>query len=913
MADAGQSPNSDVSNVDGSVDFSGGVNSLKVTTIQSTQNPNGLGRNELAWLTNGSVRDGGITPRAGWKFKKVLTDGSLPFTGGFMYQPLDGSDPYLVFLNGGSVYRANTDDAAVTNLSTTAFVRNPAITPQVTISSVSGNPGLTVGTVVPVAPDIQSQWGLPSTMTMPAGGSVSTSFPLSGSVPGSVGDVIIFYGSYTIQSKNIFINSGLNAWEADLVLVNQNYPVGVTNAARGYGNPHGIPAVGKLTNFTWVPLAAFVAPAIGNTVATKFAGPPVSVSKIGATANTVLFFSGTHFCVGEILSENIVYDSGTNSFVNTVDVRLHFSGGVVNGHIITNPMCGHNYNMPVGSSVPSGSASLLNCSAIPGWTFDTFLAQNGGGGTVNLTARQPAPPVPDFIPGLPVNVGDTLNFTFASALVTNIRTGDFGAPTTFQAAFFCQGNEFLIIQAGDYKSLPLFWDGSLLRQSIGINNNAVAPGTPGVNELPPGGPMDFYMGRLWYSVGFNFQAGDISGGASGTAQYNFRDSILDVTENPLVLGGDGFRTPANEGNITALKHNANQDSALGQGILFAFTSKGAHGLTVPVTRTDWIAANNQNQPKLVPVQLAMGTLSERSVVAVNGDLFYQDPLGNIRTLLTAVRYFGQWGNLPISSNINRLTQFVNPSLLNFGSGIYFNNRMLQTSLPLLTDQGCAHQALSVLDFESISSFGSNLSPTWDGMHEGLDILELFTAVFTSGERAFAAVRSRADNTIQLWEITKSDQFDNLNNRIQMQIEFPAFTWGNEFSLKQQIGAELWIDRLFGEVVFTMEYRPDGESCWQKWHEWKVCSPRNSCESTGTNPCTGLSQVQCYPLIPFGESYRQTMTLPTPPQSCSSASGRPSFVNYQCQPRLTVKGFCRIRGFLLHAVPKERKLYEGKVC
>ncbi len=218
-----------------------------------------------------------------------------------------------------------------------------------------------------------------------------------------------------------------------------------------------------------------------------------------------------------------------------------------------------------------------------------------------------------------------------------------------------------------------------------------------------------------------------------------------------------------------------------------------------------------------------------------------------------------------------------------------------------------------MDLEPISSFGSQSPPIWDGMYEGLDILQTFSGIFSGKERAFAVVVSRVDFSLQLWELTADDRFDNTDTRIQMRAEFPAFTWGNEFSQKQQVSAELWIDRLYGEVVFTLEYRPDGESCWQKWHEWKVCSPRNSCESTGVNPCTGLAQVQCYPLTPFGESYKQTMTLPTPPNSCQSQSGRPSYINYQCQPRLTVKGFCRIRGLLLHAVPKERKLYDSKIC
>lgn len=73
--------NSDVTKVDGSLDFSGGVNSVKVTTIQSQQNPNGLARNELAWLDNATCRDGGITQRFGWLLNGQMHDGSALFQG----------------------------------------------------------------------------------------------------------------------------------------------------------------------------------------------------------------------------------------------------------------------------------------------------------------------------------------------------------------------------------------------------------------------------------------------------------------------------------------------------------------------------------------------------------------------------------------------------------------------------------------------------------------------------------------------------------------------------------------------------------------------------------------------------------------------------------------------------------------
>lgn len=912
MAAASQSPNSDVSNVDGSVDFSGGVNSLKVTTIASQQNPNGLARNELAWLTNGTVRDGGITPRGGWKPLKKIGTGSAAYQGGFLYQPIDGSDPYFLALIGGRLYKIGADDQGIQDLFSTAYVQNPNNKPGITIKNLSIPPVGTVGDAT-VAPDIQSLYGLPPFFSQPAIGS-NISFQSNTEPQGSVGDIILFYGTMTVTALSIAYDSANGRWLANVTLKADHsniLPAGQTINGTVFGDPHGVPVSGQLTNISTWGMQPFSAPNFLDTVPVTFTNPvdvrlqPGSYILQDATKSYPITVPNN--------DQVITYDGGTN----TLSDDMGFHALILrnpDGTLVTN-ICGKpvaNLNTLGGATITPTALLHMDCSPVPAWTLSPFTV--AGIGNSHMTMTQPASVPGGLFPDGNIAVGSTMNFVWSTAQVTNIKhSTPFNFGSGLNKPFFVQGNEFCVVQAGDYVTLPLFWDGSTLRQSIGINNNAVAPGTPGINELPPGGPMDFYMGRIWYSVGFNFQAGDISAGPSGTAAYNFRDAILNVTENPLVLGGDGFATPANEGFITALRHNANQDAALGQGVLFAFTSKGAHGLTVPVTRTDWIAANNQNQPKLVPVQLAMGTLSDRSVVAVNGDLFYQDPLGNIRTLLTAVRYFGQWGNLPISSAINRLIQFNDKTLLSWGCGIYFNNRMIQTALPIFTPQGTVHQAMSVMDFEPISNFESQTAPIWEGMYEGLDILQTFSGVFNGKERAFAIVVSRVDFSIWLWELTADDRFDNTDTRIQMQAEFPAFTWGNEFALKQQLSAELWIDRLYGEVVFTLEYRPDGESCWQKWHEWKVCSPRNTCESTGVNPCTGLAQVQCYPLIPYGESYRQTMTLPTPPQACSSASGRPSCINYQCQPRLTVKGFCRIRGLLLHATPKERRLYDGKVC
>jgi hypothetical protein len=485
--------------------------------------------------------------------------------------------------------------------------------------------------------------------------------------------------------------------------------------------------------------------------------------------------------------------------------------------------------------------------------------------------------------------------------------------------FFDQAEQFEIIQAGDFLTLPLFWDGAILRRSKGITNLAVASGTPGVNEIPAAGPMDYFMGRLWYAQGRQYSAGDIVKGASGTAQYRFRDSVLEVTENPLCVGGDGFTVPDNAGNLRALGHSTQINASISQGQLFPFSREAVYAQNVPITRANWIAATNSNQPLQTIAQLTNGAVNDRSIVVVNGDIYYQTLEPGISSLMIATRYFDQPGNIELSAAEDRILNFVDRSLLPFATGAYWENRLLESSLPKQLPQGVVHTAVIPLDFLPISVFGSNFLPAWEGHHEGLQILQMLTGDFGGLKRLFfitvsagvAATKTTPAvpaGTIQLYEQVNNQQFDfnpTGEARIQWQFETPAYTWGREFDLKKLVSAEFWVDRIFGEVLFKVEYRPDGETCWQPWHEWVVCSARNTCEDV-INPI-------CYPEQPYGEGYRQTMALPLPPKTCASQSGRPSNVGFQFQLRVTIRGFCRIRGIQLFAEEVKRSLYGQLVC
>src|SRR5208282_1133895 len=97
---------------DGSLDWSKGVDSLKDPLLTSRLNPNGLERDELSWLIGGTVRGGSISPRSGWNFLGVVSDGASLFQGAQMYQPIDGSTPYLLDSIGGHIYQRYADAAA---------------------------------------------------------------------------------------------------------------------------------------------------------------------------------------------------------------------------------------------------------------------------------------------------------------------------------------------------------------------------------------------------------------------------------------------------------------------------------------------------------------------------------------------------------------------------------------------------------------------------------------------------------------------------------------------------------------------------------------------------------------------------------------------------------------------------------
>lgn len=494
----------------------------------------------------------------------------------------------------------------------------------------------------------------------------------------------------------------------------------------------------------------------------------------------------------------------------------------------------------------------------------------------------------------------------ASTVVVATDTA-FGGAVPFVASVNGSGGDWQVTAVG----LPALPANHIYLVSIDSNpgtNVAVGTNLYSDAELPAAEAMSYYMGRIWMANGREYVAGDIVGGPSGTPQYNSTDAILHFTENTFLSLGGTFIVPTSAGNIRALAFAINLDTSLGQGQLLALTRSQIYSVNVVPDRAAWAALS---EPIQRVAQVNFGTTSDRSVTPVNGDLFFQSTDG-VRSFTQALRYFQQWGNVSISSEEDRIVALNDRSLLRFGSGIEFDNRLLQTCLPYQTDLGVCHRGIMPLDFDLISTLEEKAPPAWEGVLEGVAFMRLLKGDFGGLQRAFSIVRS-VDGFLEVWELTSQD-IDDTNgddtNRVDWVIETPSYTWDSLFKLKQLDTIELWIDKLYGTVEFTVSFRPDQHGCWEYWHHWEVCTAKNECElPLAPTPCN-------YPQQVYRQQYKATMVLPKAPQYCGTGNPsvpRPLNIGYSFQFRIEIKGFCRLRGIVAHAFERDKQPYLGITC
>ncbi len=475
-----------------------------------------------------------------------------------------------------------------------------------------------------------------------------------------------------------------------------------------------------------------------------------------------------------------------------------------------------------------------------------------------------------------VNVDDTPTAGIPAATVVvflDVNSQDVGI------VYMVQAEDFLIAQDGLSKAF--IFDGGSSRRAMTESG-----------EIPTGTVMAYGIGRLWVAIpGRGFVASDIVYGPSGTALYDKRDAILKFTENTFLAGGGAFVAP---GEITAMAFVSSLDTSTGQGPLMVFTDSAVLSVNAPTSREAWAVIQN---PILTTSLIANGATSFYGTLpTVNGDIFYR-ALDGLRSFFVARREFGNWGNTPISSEIENLLINDGPELLKFQSAIMFDNRLLFTGRSRPDRYGASWQGIGALDFDNLTSMLEKSAPVYDGTWTGVDTVWLFTGKYGRTQRAFiAAINSDGEN--ELWEISKNHQFENGTGRIKWSMVSRAFSFKSPLEMLRLENLEIFPDKVMGRASTTVRFRPDEYPCWSDWkaqsvcYNWRKCTPFTNCAMP----------------IPFQGGYKTRLPFGQPPDTDETNDGKPMRLGYVHQIEVVNEGYFEVKMIRLVAVQPDEEVY-----
>lgn len=479
------------------------------------------------------------------------------------------------------------------------------------------------------------------------------------------------------------------------------------------------------------------------------------------------------------------------------------------------------------------------------------------------------------------NVDDTPgNINGSGAIVTFFDVN----PATQLQAWLWQSEKWM--NWNDGQSETVFFDGASSRRSLGLI----------AGELSAGRMGTYWKGRNWWvnPDGITFRAGDVVYSSSGTPLEKYRDAVLKQTQNNFLATASGFSVPGSAGFIQAMRFVNILDVSLGQGPLQVLTPELIFGCDAPVDSAQW---QNITNPLLAVSQYANGGVSQWATQLINGDMGYRSPDG-FRSLVIGRRDVEAGGNVPISREVSYYLDRDDQSLLNFCSGIFFDNRWVMTTTPVYTEHGVYHRGLVVLNYDIISNVRGKKPPAWEGLYTGVNTLGLVKGRFAGIERAFAFSFNTGTNAIELYEILPSQtnlitDFNGQDIPVRWSFESPTLFRRKitELRLHRLMDGEVYYDDLRGRVDFRILWRPDQHPCWIEWRKFSVCAAQNSCEPDAEG---------CIEIKNFKPEYGPALTLGEPPMTCDPIQNRPYREFYTCEIRVEIQGHCRFRGMNLMA-------------
>jgi hypothetical protein len=444
-------------------------------------------------------------------------------------------------------------------------------------------------------------------------------------------------------------------------------------------------------------------------------------------------------------------------------------------------------------------------------------------------------------------------------------------------AYLVQADRFCVIQDGQSK--PIIYDGVVARRAKD-------------GEVPVGTIMAYGMGRLIVVVNDSreLEFSDLYG--SNADANDPGAAVLKFTETTFLNEGGTASISFSLGKLSGLHFLPQQDSSVGDGELLAFSEGGISSFQLAIPREQWKESAFQRV-----VLYNTGARGWRSIVSIVEDVWFRSDDG-WRSYRQARAEATGWSHLPMSTNVRTWTDNDTIEWLDYGSAIYFDNRLICTCTPQPNSRRVFHNGLLALDFDILASFGQTIKPAWDGHWTGLRTQQLVEGSFQGVHRAFSFGLSLTDDLITgkpnfvIAEITRDAISDN-DVPISWELIPKSFHFDSPFNEKELFGADLWIDDVQDSVVVSMEYRPDQHPIWTPWQTL----PEIDAVGTAQAITPGGVPTLLHNFFP-----RRTVAKPENDVDNESFTGRNMRRGFEFQPRIRGTGHCALRKLRMHAKP-----------
>lgn len=300
------------------------------------------------------------------------------------------------------------------------------------------------------------------------------------------------------------------------------------------------------------------------------------------------------------------------------------------------------------------------------------------------------------------------------------------------------------------------------------------------------------------------------------------DWLFRMTEHRTAATGGGMSMPMEFGFIGGMGAFRNSATGTGAGALIVIGREGVSAFDTGVPRSQW--KNTQIGQVLFS---GVGTCSPWSVFSVNDDLWFRG-LDGLRSVRYSKSLLGGSGaslsTVPMSTEVWPWLDSEEGSALPFISGCFAGNRIVFTSNGVQQSDGdWAFRGLVVLDTAMLSSFGRTTNPAYDGLYTGYRFMQVLAFRHDRQLAVHAVVKTRFGHRfIRLDEQATTDE----GTLIQAQLQTRAFSFSSILLLKEFSVADLWLTDISEPTAMSVFFKPD-DNRWVRLADKSFLLPAGS--------------------------------------------------------------------------------------